>query len=140
MLTGLRNIPSQDPVRINPIMRNSITEGIVLHTRNLCDFCTSTDSRDIRPADLVDDYNHDPKYTKLRDLMSLLKDKYDADTDPKNPNSTRQIFNRRLAHPTKSRGLHFEYAPYLDRVLPVLQEIANEMVALGVLPPPGRYA
>src|SRR6516225_261760 len=58
MLRGLRDFvcvsTSSAKDRTAWLLHNIITEGQVLHTRNLCDFCTSTNSNDIRTRDLFD--------------------------------------------------------------------------------------
>jgi hypothetical protein len=136
MLMTLLQIPSTHPARREWALKNCIAEGIVLHTRNLCDFsvlnCRFPD--DMKPADLFPKFDTDKKYQKLRDFMNLLRDKYDTDDDPSYPGSVRNIFNKRMAHPTKGRTEQSDYSPYLDRVLPVLRDIVTEMVALGGLP------
>jgi hypothetical protein len=103
MLMALVQIPSTHLARSEWALQNSIAEAIVLHTRNLCDFCIPTHPDNITPADLLDNYNRDQKYRKLRDLIELLKDRYSTDSDPSNPGSVRQVFNKRLAHPDKDR-------------------------------------
>jgi hypothetical protein len=136
MLTALLQIPSTHPARSEQTLNNCISEGIVLHTRNLCDFCIPNPRFPdvIKPADLFANFDTDQKYQKLRELMNSLQDKYDTDSDPSNyPGSVRDMFNKRLAHPTKDRTQGFDYAPYLNRVLPVLEQIIGEMVALGGL-------
>jgi hypothetical protein len=62
-LRGLRDFPvyvtapsSKD--RTAWLLRNIITEGQVLHTRNLCDFCISENSNDITPRDLFETTTH----------------------------------------------------------------------------------
>jgi hypothetical protein len=122
MLQQLINIPSQDPATKSWVLRNSITEGKVLHTRNLCDFCLSKLDSDIKPSDLFDNYDIEQKYQTLMALIEQLRQKYGKDEG-----SARWAFNKMLAHPTKERGERFEYGPFLDRVLPVLQEIMREI-------------
>ena len=57
MLRWLRSISV--PVSL---LGNSISEGSVLHTRNLCDFCTFSAANDIKPSDLFENYPEDPEY------------------------------------------------------------------------------
>jgi hypothetical protein len=128
MLTALLQIPSTHSVRSEWALKNSITEAIVLHTRNLCDFCTSTKPNDIKPCDLFDDYDTDPKYETLRGLMKRLDQKYGKNVS----GDARWAFNKMLAHLSKDRGESFNYDPYLNRVVPVIEEIVSEMVALGL--------
>jgi hypothetical protein len=123
MLQQLINIPSEDPARKSWVLRNSITEGKGLHTRNLCDFCLSKLDDDIKPSDLFDDYDTDPKYETLKARIGQLRPRYGDNKE----GSSRWAFNKMLAHPTKERGESFDYTPFLDRVLPVLQEIMREI-------------
>jgi hypothetical protein len=52
MLRGMISIPANHPIRGVDRLNNSLNENIVLHTRNLCDFCTSGRRNDIKPSDL----------------------------------------------------------------------------------------
>jgi hypothetical protein len=132
-LEGFRIIPpTKDPVRSSWLLRNNTIEGRVLHTRNLYDFCTSKQNRDIKPSDLFDDYNTDPKYDTLKRLTKHLAQQY-GNNVPGNP---RWAFNKMLAHPTKERDSDFNYDPFLERVVPVLQEIIGEMETLRGRPFP----
>jgi hypothetical protein len=106
---------------------NSISEGRVLHTRNLCDFCTSERGNDIKPSDLFDDYDADPKYERLRSLIEHLREQYG---DWKTQGAPRWVFDKMLAHPTKERRTSFDYTRSLNRVLPVLNDIIGEMETL----------
>jgi hypothetical protein len=82
MLRGLQevraniSIKSADPQRTAWLLGNVIPEGRVLHTRNLCDFCTSTHRNDIKPRDLFDDYDRDPRYEPLKGLIRRLREQY----------------------------------------------------------------
>jgi hypothetical protein len=96
---GWVSIPPEDPRRIHWLLSNSITEGRILHTRNLCDFRTSRRTDDIKPSDLFDNYDTDQKYETLRGLMKRLAEQYG-----KGEGSARWAFNKKLAHPTKERG------------------------------------
>lgn len=138
MLRGLRGLrvlqgwvsdPSEDPRRTGWLLTMSINEGRVLHTRNLCDFCTPKYETDIRPCDLFDNYDTDPEYETLRGLIKRLGEQYDKKDDE--GKSARWAFNKMLAHPTKERGKGFDYTPFLDRVLPVLEEIIRELELRG---------
>jgi hypothetical protein len=135
-LQGVRgwiSTPPEDPRRIAWLLGNSITEARVLHTRNLCDFCTSPRADDIKPSDLFDNYDTHQKYETLRGLMKRLDQQYGKGDE----GSARWAFNKKLAHPTKERGESFDYTPFLDRVLPVLQEIVGELETLRGRPFPG---
>ena len=138
MLRGLQELgfriipPTKDPVRSGWLLKNNIIEGRVLHTRNLCDFCTSKQNRDITPFDLFDDFNTDPKYDTLKKLTKHLTEQYGKNA----PGNPRWAFNKMLAHPTKERDSDFNYDPFLERVIPVLQEIIGEMETLRGLPFP----
>jgi hypothetical protein len=48
--------------------------------------------------------------------------------------SARWAFNKKLAHPTKGRGASFTYTRYLNRVLPVLQDVIAEIERLREKP------
>jgi hypothetical protein len=128
-LLGLRGqifIQSEDdPQSSVCLVGNIITESKVLHTRNLCDFCTSPRPDDIRPSDLFDNYDTDQKYETLIGLMKRLSQHYG-----KGEGSSRWAFNKKLAHPTKERAESFNYTPFLDRVVPVLLEIIREIETL----------
>jgi hypothetical protein len=136
MLRGLRGLrdfavavstPSSKD-RTAWLLHNIITEGQVLHTRNLCDFCTSKTSNDIRPQDLFDNYDTDRKYDKLKELMIRLDKKYGSS---KKEGDARWAFNKMLAHPSQERNdKGFDYTPFLDLVLPLLEEIIGEIETL----------
>jgi len=110
----------------------SIIEGRILHTRNLCDFCTSTRTNDIKPCDLFVNYDTDSKYDRLKGLMKCLAQQYGNNTE----GNVRWAFNKMLAHPTKERDNQFNYDLFLDRVVPVLQDIIGEMETLRGRPFP----
>jgi hypothetical protein len=132
-LEGFRIIPpTKDPVRCGWLLSNNTIEGRVLHTRNLCDFCTAKQNRDITPSDLFDDYDTDPRYDTLKRLTKHLAQQYGKNV-PENP---RWAFNKMLAHPTKERDNEFNYDPFLERVVPVLQKIISEMETLRGQPFP----
>ena len=128
-LLGLRGqifIQSEyDPQSSGWLVGNIIPESKVLHTRNLCDFCTSLRTDDIKPSDLFDNYYTDQKYETLRGLMKRLDQQYG-----KGEGSARWAFNKKLAHPTKERGESFDYTPFLDQVVPVLLKIIREIETL----------
>ena len=105
-LLGLRGqifIQSEDPQSSVWLVGNIIPESKVLHTRNLCDLCTSSHTDDIKPSDLFDNYDTDQKYETLRGLMKRLDQQYG-----KGEGSARRAFNTKLAHPTKERGESFD--------------------------------
>jgi hypothetical protein len=134
VLLGLRGqitIQSEYPQSSVLLLGNIITESKVLHTRNLCDFCTSPRTNCIKPSDLFDNYNVDQKYETLRGLMKRLDQQYG-----RGEGSARWAFNTKLAHPTKERRKSFDYTLFLDRVLPVLQEIIGELETLRGRPFP----
>jgi hypothetical protein len=125
-LRGLITVQSEDPQSSVWLLGNIIPESKVLHTRNLCDFCTSRRTDDIKPSDLFDNYDTDQKYETLRRLMKCLDQQYGTSDE----GSARWAFNKKLAHPTKERGEGFDYTPFLDRVVPVLQDIIVEIETL----------
>jgi hypothetical protein len=92
----------------------------------LCDFCTSKNTHDIKPPDLFDNYDTDPKYDTLKGLMKRLAQQYGHN----NVGDARWAFNKMLAHPTQERDEGFNYTPFLDRVLPVLDDIIGEIETL----------
>jgi hypothetical protein len=123
MLRGLLAVDArQSPL----LIRNIISEGRVLNTRNLCDFCTSKAKYDIKPLDLFENYDTDPRYSTLRGLIDSLVREYGNGT----PGDVRWAFNKMLAHPTKERGTSFDYDPYLTRIFPVLDKIILEIESL----------
>jgi len=131
MFRELTAIPAGDPLRNIWVLRNGVPEGVLLHTRNLCDFCTSKNPNDIKPSDLFGDYEKkDPEHDELKRLISLLKKEYGANSK----GSPKWALNKMLAHPTKERGDSFDYTPYLQRILPLLQGIITEIVRLENLP------
>lgn len=128
MLRALNNVNlSVDGPQIQWIFDNLITEGKVLHTRNLCDFCTSRKPSDIKICDLFDNYSTDDKYRKLRELVELLIQGYGKSDQV---NSSRWVFNKMAVHPTKERGMGFDYNFHLKQVWPVLQNIIDELELL----------
>jgi hypothetical protein len=126
MLQELNKILPTDPILSNLLLRNNITEGVVLHTRNLCDFCTSRRLNDIKPSDLFDNYDTAPRYDTLKELMKRLDQQYGKGKE----GDVKWAFNKKLAHPTKERGECFDYTGFLNRVNPVLRDIIGELEAL----------
>jgi hypothetical protein len=116
------NHPFRHDVRLN----NSVNENVVLHIRNLCDFCTSPHADDIKPSDLFDNYAKDPKYKGLQRLIRRLHKKYGTNRQ----GCVRWAFNKKLAHLTKTRGTKFTYTRYAMRVLPVLEDVFTEIERL----------
>ena len=114
-------------VKADQLLANSITETKILHTRNLCDFCTSTRRNDIKPSDLFDNYDADPRYKTLRELTKLLDQEYGKSD---RHGDARWTFNKMLAHPTKERGTSFDYTSSLQRVAPMLHDIIRELETL----------
>lgn len=121
------NVASADPQQTMWLLNNLMTEGKALHTRNLCDFCTSAKPTDIKPSDVFNNYYTDQKYTRLRNLIEDLKQQYGKGDEE---NSARWVFNKMLAHPTKERGTSFEYGPHLTRIWLTLWKIIDELEAL----------
>jgi hypothetical protein len=132
-LGGLGIVSPKNLKRSGWLVSNSIVEGRVLHTRNLCDFCTSKDVRDIRPSDLFDNYDTDSKYNTLKGLLQRLEQQYGRSSDKKR---ARWAFNTKLAHPTKERGESFDYGSLLNGVVPIIQEIIAELEILRGRPFP----
>jgi hypothetical protein len=126
---SIPNLSFRHDVRLD----NCVNENALLHIRNLCDFCTSGRSNDIKPSDLFDDYAKDPKkYRVLRRLMRRVDKKYGKPVRKPSPpragqGSARWAFNKKLAHPTKTRGRKFDYTRYANRVLPALQDVIAEI-------------
>src|SRR5271167_499049 len=58
------------------IANNLLTEGLILHARNLCAVCLSPNQNDITLRDLFDDFTNGFKYAKLRNLRDRLCRKY----------------------------------------------------------------
>lgn len=114
-------------VKGDPLLANGITETKILHTRNLCDFCTSTRPNDIKPSDLFDGYDTHARYKRLRELTKLLNQEYGKSG---RDGDARWTFNKMLAHPSKERGLSFDYTSSLQRVVPVLNDIIHELEIL----------
>jgi hypothetical protein len=132
-LGGLGIVSPNNPNRSGWLVVNSIVEGRVLHTRNLCDFCTSKDVRDIRPSDLFDNYDTDSKYNTLKGLLQRLDQQYGRSKDE---TRARWAFNTKLAHPTKKRREGFDYGPLLNGVVPIIEEIIAELEILRGRPFP----
>ena len=126
-------VSAKNPKRNGWLVSNSIVEGRVLHTRNLCEFCTSTDARDIRPCDLFDNYDTDSKYNTLKGLLQRLETLYGRSHDE---TRARWAFNTKLAHPTKARAESFDYGPLLSGVVPIIEEIIAKLENLRGRPFP----
>jgi len=117
---------------------NAIPESIVLHARNLCDFCMRRGQRgqknDIKPKDLFDDYDSNAQYKDLRTLVINVETVYtkgacdvvlpDGNTKRHSP---KWAFDKMLAHPTQDRGRSFVYQPFLDLVVPKIKLLADEI-------------
>jgi hypothetical protein len=116
-------------------IQNAVTESWVLHTRNLCEFCCMPRrySTDIKPEDLFDDYCSNTRYGTLRKLVENVQRAYTEKVEIVLPNGNMEsctpqwAFNKMLAHPTQNRGLGFEYVPFLDRVIPKIKLLADEI-------------
>jgi hypothetical protein len=126
-------ITSPNPKRSWWLLKNSIVEARALHTRNLCDFCTTRNARDITASDLFDNYDADSTFDTLKGLLQRLDQQYGKANDP---SSARRAFNKNLAHPTKERSDRFDYGPFFNRVDPVLKEIIAELETLRGRPFP----
>jgi hypothetical protein len=109
------------------LAQNALAESLILHARNLCDFCLSPDPNDITLRDLFDNLANDSKYANLRKLTDRLDKKYGRS---KNRRSARWAFNKKLAHPTKERSTHYEYTPRLNRVRPTIFAVIDEIESL----------
>jgi hypothetical protein len=123
MLRGMISIPANHPIRGDQRLANSVNENVLLHMRNLCDFCTSIKTNDIKPSDLFDNYTTDPQYRVLNQLIRRLGKNYGKG----GKGSARWAFNTKLAHPTKLRDTSFNYTRYVRRVLPVLEDVIAEI-------------
>jgi len=131
-LRGLSIIPAEHPQHTAWLLANCISETVVLHTRNLCDFCTSSRTDDIKPRDLLDNYATDAKYEKLKGLIECLARQYGTNHE----GHVRWVFNKMLAHPTQERGKAFSYAPFLDQIVPALESVIEEIETLRGRPFP----
>jgi hypothetical protein len=131
MLRGMITIPANHSFRHDVRLDNCVSDNALLHIRNLCDFCTSPKSGDIKPSDLFDNYATGPTYRVLRRLMGRVDKKYGKPVRKPSPRagqgSARWAFNKKLAHPTKTRGRKFDYTRYANRVLPALQDVIAEI-------------
>lgn len=136
--------------------RNVVTESLVLHARNLCDFCTPAGRpNDIKPKDLFDDYDTASEYSMLRGLVDDVNAAYQeasasrsvrtgtidagssfatfVETGPINIGtndlkSPKWAFDKMLAHPTKDRDpRRFNYQPFLDLVEPKIKRLVDEI-------------
>ena len=111
----------------SPPLHNLISEARVLHTRNLCDLCDPRARKtDIKPSDLFDAYDTDPRCGTLKQLIKTFAQKYGENQR----GHARWAFNKMAVHPTKERNTSFDYTPYLTLVLPALIEIIAEMETL----------
>ena len=124
-MVAVLTIPNH-PFRHDVWLNNSVSENVVLHIRNLCDFCTSPHADDIKPSDLFDNYAKDPKYKGLQRLIRRVHKKYGTNRQ----GCVRWALNKKLAHSTKTRGTKFTYTRYAMRVLPVLEDVFTEMERL----------
>jgi hypothetical protein len=114
---------------------NAIPESMVLHARNLCDFCMPRQhSTDLKPENLFDDYYSNTRYDTLQKLAKDVHDAYakkilsvvlpNGNTESWTP---QWAFNKMLAHPTQDRGFGFDYASFLDLVVPKIKLLADEI-------------
>lgn len=106
---------------------NAFVESLILHARNLCDFCLSSNPNDITLSDLFDNLETDSKYANLRKLKARLDKKYGR---RENRRSARWAFNKKLAHPGKERSTHYNYTPRLNRVRPTIFAVIDEIESL----------
>jgi hypothetical protein len=142
--------PEGDP------LRNAICESLVLHARNLCDFCIQRKKEDdLKLEDLFGDYMPDECSTlrRLADDVATTYQKdacapdsvrtgtYDAGssvgtfisttfistTVPSELKSPKWAFDKMLAHLTQVRGPRFNYQPFLDLIEPKIRLLVDEI-------------
>lgn len=105
------------------VIKNALTESLVLHTRIMVDILISKGSGndDITLKDLLPDW---PQSEIGRQMIGELKSAY-GKSDIQN--SPCWVFNKMLAHPTRWRADSYNYFPALKQiehhVLSILREI-----------------
>jgi len=128
----------QAPLSMAPSVVNAISESRLLHARNLCDFCSPPwRSNDLKPSDLFDNYDKAAKYTKLQGLVDGVTKAYTTDSCPvvmpdgsKELHSPKWAFDKKLAHPTRERGISFDYSPFMNLVVPKLRLVVDVIGSL----------
>jgi hypothetical protein len=116
-------------------VQNAFTESQVLHARNLCEFCCLYTGwvDPIKPNNLFEKY-HMPAYDELKKLVNSVRSEYNRDACPielpdgkSELHSPRWAFNKMFAHPTRNRGLGFNYGPFVNLVYPKIKALADEI-------------
>lgn len=108
------------------VMRNAVTESVVLHARQLCEIflCRSSEGDNINLAHLVPATEQS---ARLKELITELERKYGSRRQQQSPC---WVFNKMLMHPTDVRTDGYNYEPALNAVRPVLKDIVAEIESI----------
>jgi hypothetical protein len=115
--------------RLPYVLKNTLEECAVLHTRILCNVFLSRSKRadNITLAHLLSGWPNDPSYRNIKTMRDRLKARYGEPNDPASPCWD---FNKRLAHSTSHRGREYDYRKILDALYPLIHDIIRELQAL----------
>jgi hypothetical protein len=112
-------------------LQNAAVESRLLHTRNLCEVFLelAKEQDDIVLSKMFADWTMNPRYDQLKHLVGELSAIYGKSKDEGSP---RWVINKRLAHSTTHRAAKngYEYAPHLEKLIPKLHEVINQLEAL----------
>jgi len=113
--------PNAPPVFL--ILRNTVTESIVLHTRVLVDILISKikDQDDISLNKLSPEWCESPKGKELIKNLSM------AYGNAQSVDSPCWVINKMLAHPTNHRANYFDYGSYLNKINGPIFQILLEL-------------
>lgn len=111
------------------VLANSVEESAVLHTRILCDVLLSNafGADDIQLSRLLPGWRHNAKYLPIKAKIAKLRDRYGTASAH---GSDCWIFNKMMAHPTKQRGVSYDYTAILGALRPVIEAIIGEIESL----------
>jgi hypothetical protein len=105
------------------VVNNALTEGRVLHARQLCEIflSRSTENDNVRLIHLVSESDQSQQ---LKKLVAELDEKYG---NRRTEGSPCWVFNKMLIHPTTERSDGDDYQSALDAVKPILKLIVREI-------------
>ena len=111
------------------VFANAVEESAVLHTRLLCDvFLSKTiGPDDIQMSELFPDFNTSNKYGNLKAKIRRLRNQYGTS---QRHGSHCWIFNKMMAHPTKYRGISYDYTAILRNLRPTIKDVITEIESI----------
>jgi hypothetical protein len=116
--------------RLPYVLKNTLEESAVLHTRILCDVFLNPRKQkdDIILRDLLSGWPNNAKCRNMKAMHDKLKAEYGESNDPA---SACWDFNKRLAHATSHRDREYDYREKLDALYPLIHDMVRELESLS---------